>query len=146
MEKIALKNGVRMFLGFSALFLIAHLLNISDNYNLRILNGIIHLTFMYLAIREYRKAFPKTTNNYLSGVAMGMFASIIGVLIFTIAMFLFLFFNPTFFELLQSKAPLPKYFTPFTASLLILTEGIAISLIGSYILVRIIDAQVKPAR
>ncbi len=145
MKKIALKYGFQMFAGFAFLFLIVHLLGWSQNYYLRVLNGFIHITFIYLCIRDYRREFPDSQGNYLLGVAAGFYASIIGVALFTIAMCLFLAIDQPFFELLKAQAPFSEYFTPVTASLFIFVEGVVVSLIGSYLVTRVIDAQLEKA-
>jgi len=146
MKKIALKYGLFMYAGFALLFLIVHLLGFSERYNLRILNGVIHLAFIYFAIRDYRKIFPESFGNYLSGVAAGMYTSFIGVVLFAFSMCLFLALNQPFFEELRAQTPIPSYFTPVTASLYIFSEGIVVSLIGSYIVMRIVDARIEEAR
>ena len=147
MKKIAFNYGPKMFAGFALLFLLVHLLGWSENYYLRVLNGAIHFTFIYLAIKKYRTTEPNSFDNYISGVAVGFYTSMIGVLLFTISMFLFLtVFDPAFFEELKSQVSLPQYFTPFTASLFIFVEGIVVSLIGSYLLTRIIDDREEKIR
>ena len=64
MERIALRYGLFMFLGFTLFFLISHLLGLSERYYLRVLNAIIHLAFMYTAIRRYRQLHPESADNY----------------------------------------------------------------------------------
>ncbi|MEZ4962174.1 MAG: hypothetical protein R2830_20270 [Saprospiraceae bacterium] len=141
MQKIAFRYGLQMFAGFAGLFLVAHLLGLSTQYHLRILNGIIHLSFIYLAVRSFRRRFPENVGNYLPGVAVGIYTSVVGVVLFCIAMGLFLTYDQSFFLEIQSKMPMPEYFTPFTASLFIFAEGIVVSLIGSYLIVRVLDAR-----
>lgn len=145
MKKIAFRYGLWMLAGFTAFFLVMHLLGFSENYNLRILNGIIHISLIFIAIRDYRLQYKDSVNNYVSGVAMGMYASLIGVLGFTIFMLLYLIANPGFLQSLREVNPLGEYLTPITASLFILVEGIAISLIGSYVVTRIIDMNFSKA-
>jgi len=140
MKKIAILNGLKMFAGFTGLFLIAHLLGLSTKYHLRILNGIIHLGFIYLALRQYRGAFPESNDNYLTGVAIGMYASAVGVSLFCVFMAIYLGIDEKFFTEIQSKVPMPEYFTPVSASILIFVEGIVVSLIGSYLIVRVMNA------
>ena len=139
MKKIAIKYGLLMFAGFTAFFLIMHLLGQSQNYNLRIFNGVIHIGLITLAIREYRKTNPEGLSNYISGVAMGMYASLIGVLGFVIFMVLYLSGDTAFMAYIQASFPIGEYLNPITASLFILVEGVAVSLIGSYIVTRIVD-------
>lgn len=139
MKKLAFRFGLWMLTGFIAFFLIMHLLGLSNNYNLRVLNGIIHLGVIYLAIKAFRAKNPDTVNNYVSGTAMGMYASAVGVVGFTIFMVLFLSFSPNFLQDIRETMPMGEYISPITASLFILMEGLVISLIGSYILTRVID-------
>ena len=92
-----------------------------------------------LAIREYRKAHPEGLSNYLSGVAMGMYSSLIGVVGFVIFMVLYLSGDSELMAHIQANTPVGDYLNPITASLFILVEGVAVSLIGSYIVTRIVD-------
>ncbi len=139
MRKIAIKYGLYMLGGFIAFFLLMYLIGLSGNTWLRIFNGFIHMGFVYLAIKEYREKFPDGINNYVSGVATGMFTSLYGVIGFSIFILLFLIYSPTFFNDVKNNIPIGQYITPITGTLFILAEGIVISLIGSYILTRIID-------
>lgn len=139
MRRIALKYGLWMFLGFIAFFLIMHLFGLSQNYNLRIFNGVIHLSLIYLAIRDYYQEYGQNIKGYLSGVATGMYASAVGVIGFSIFMVLFLAFSPAFMQVIKETMPIGKYLNPVTASIFVIVEGTAISLIGSYILTRVID-------
>ncbi|MCB0633282.1 MAG: DUF4199 domain-containing protein [Saprospiraceae bacterium] len=139
MKKLAFRFGLWMLLGFIVFFLFMHLLGLSDNYNLRVLNGVIHLGIIYLTIKAFRSKYPDTVSNYVSGTAMGIYVSLVGVLGFTIFMILFLSFSPDFLNELRKAMPMGDYITPITASIFILVEGLAISLIGSYILTRVID-------
>lgn len=139
MKKLAIRFGLWMLLGFIVFFLIMHLLGLSNNYNLRVLNGLIHLSVVYFTIKAFRSRYPETVSNYVSGTAMGMFVSVVGVLGFTIFMILFLSFSPGFLSELRQTMPMGDYLTPITASIFVLAEGLVISLIGSYILTRVID-------
>lgn len=139
MKHIALRYGLWMFLGFTGFFLLMHLLNLSQNYYLRVFNGIIHVSCLWLALRAWYRDHHEPSDDYTSGVVMGMFTSFVGVLPFTIFMVLFLAYNPSFLTSIQTQSPIGQYFTPITASLFILVEGIAVSLILSYIMVRLLE-------
>ena len=139
MEKIAFKYGILMFLALVVLFAFVHLIGLSQNYNLRVLNGFVHLTFLYLSIKAYRTSNPESLNNYVSGVAIGMLMTVVAVVLFALAMMLYFHIDEPFFLTLKENFPYPDSFTPFTASLVIVVEAIAISLIGAYIVTRVID-------
>jgi hypothetical protein len=145
MKKLAFRYALRMFAGFAGLFLIMHIFGLSEMANLRVLNGLIHFAFLYLAIRAYRREYPESVGNYMTGVAIGMYSSVIAVALFMLAMSIFLGLNEPFFEKLKLQSPWPDYFTPFTATLFIFVEGIVVGLIGSYIVTRVVDAQLEKA-
>ncbi len=141
MKQYALKYAFYMAAGFIILFLVSHFLGLSNRYDLRILNGVIHLSGLYFAIREYLASRPGKGNNFVAGTAIGMYAGVIGAAAFSFFMCLFLYFDSGFMAELQVATPFGKYLNPVTASLFILVEGIVVSLIGSYILTRVIDIQ-----
>lgn len=144
MKRIIIQYGVLMFFGFTGFFILMHVLNLSHHYHLRILNGIIHLGCMTLAIRKYHKLDADDTN-YMSDVSVGIMTSMVGVIPFAIFQLIHLAINTEFMQFLRENVPyVGQYLTPFTASLTILIEAIAISVIGSYIITRIIGASQKP--
>lgn len=55
-------------------------------------------------------------------------------------MAIFLAYNPELLSLIQRQATLGAYFMPLTSCFFIVVEAIVISLIGSYIILRIFDA------
>ncbi len=146
MQKIALKYGVWMFLSLVLLFIVVHLLGLSQNMQLRVLNGFIHLAFLHLSIKAYRKANPESVNNYISGVAIGTYMTMIAVVLFAIAMIAYLNIDTEFFNALKSNFPYPDSFTPVTASIGIIVEGLAVSVIGAYIVTRLIDGFLEEKR
>ena len=146
MNHLIFKYGLLLYAGFAGLFLVFYFLGLASVVELRALNGVLHFGILYLLIRDYRVERPETIDNYVSGVVVGMMASAIGVVAFTVSMLLFLTINNPFFLELRAKSPLPDYFTPFTASLYIFVEGIAISLIGAYLIARIVDARYEGKR
>ncbi|HLF63577.1 MAG TPA: hypothetical protein VI603_07485 [Saprospiraceae bacterium] len=143
MKRIVIRYGILMFLGFTGFFLIMHALNLSQHYHLRILNGIIHFTFITMAIKEYLRIEP-SESNYMSGVAVGVITSMIGVVPFAIFQLIHLAINTEFMQTLRENVPyVGEYLTPFTAALTIFMEALAVSVIGSYIVTRIIDASMR---
>lgn len=138
-KRIVIRNGILMFLGFTGFFLIMHALNLSQHYDLRIFNGVIHLALITVAIRQYLK-LHKEDINYMATVAIGMATSMIGVTAFAIFQLIHLSINTSFMIYLQENVPyVGEYLTPFTAALTIFMEGLAISLIGSYVITRLIE-------
>jgi hypothetical protein len=132
-----------MFAGLTAYFLIMHALNLSNRFDFRVLNGVIHISLLYLAIRDFRRLHPDRFN-YLSGVATGMVTTVFGVLPFALFQLIHLALNDSFMQYLQENAPLiGNYLTPFSAALVVFLEGIGVGFIASYILMRIVDARFR---
>ena len=109
---------------------------------LRVFNGIIHLFCLYRAINAYYELHPENIHNSMLGVAQGMAASVIGVVGFTVFMTIFLALNPTLMAVIRQNSQMGASLHPFTASLFILAEGLVVSLIGSYILTRVVEDKV----
>ena len=129
-----------MALGFTLYFLVMLTLDLSHNYYFRIFNGLIHIGFITMAIKQYKKRFPDDFN-YLSGVGIGITASLIGIVPFSLFLLIFLASSPEFMHALVENVELVgQYLTPFTASLIVLLEGVGISFIASYIIMRIVDS------
>lgn len=140
MKRIVILYGLLMFTGLVSFFLIMHVLNLSHHYNLRLFNGVIHMTFIALAIRDYHR-LDRDRTTYMNDVAAGVLTSTVGVFLFCVFQFFFLSINTNFMAELRGQLPdVAEYLNPFTAVLTIFMEGIAASVIGSYILTRIIEA------
>ena len=137
MRAISIKMGLLMLAGFVSFFLLMYVLGLGHRIELRVFNGIIHLYFLNRAIRAYYELHPEKIGNYMSGLAQGMSVSVIGVVGFTLFMTIFLSFSPTLMATIRQNSQMGAYLYPFTASLFILAEGLVISLIGSYILTRV---------
>jgi hypothetical protein len=146
MLKIAVKFGLILALGLTLFFLFMHFLNLSQNYNLRIINGVIHLSVIYFAIKAGTASGVISGENYVNSVFLGMLSGFIGVAIFAFFQMLFLIFDTAFMAQIKDAVGIGEYLNPYTASLIILVEGVAVSLIGSYIVARIIEMKmVRPA-
>ena len=143
MRTISIKMGLWMLAGFISFFLLMFVMGLGHRSELRVFNGVIHVYCLYRAIKAYYALHPENIANYMMGVGQGMGASIIGVGGFTVFMTIFLALNPTFMMVIRNSSPLGPYLHPFTASLFILTEGLVVSLIGSYILTRVLEMNTK---
>ncbi|MDO8972057.1 MAG: hypothetical protein Q7U74_15290 [Saprospiraceae bacterium] len=139
MKQIAIRYGVWLFFGLTGFFLLMHLFQLSERFYLRIFNGAIHLGILWLALRAWIRDHHDGAADITSGVAVGMFTSSIGVIPFTLFMATFLEFNPDILSAIKGHASMGAYLTPITACFFIVVEAIVISLIGSYIMLRILS-------
>ncbi len=143
MKTIALKFGLYFFGGLVAIFLLSYLLGLAANYQLRVINGLLHMAILYYGIKQLRMRQPETHQNYVSGVAQGLYIGAVGTVLFAIFTTLFLSADTSLMAELQAATPLGNSLTPISGGVFILMEGVAVSLIGSYILTRYVDARLE---
>ncbi len=143
MQRISIRYGLLMLAGFVTLYLIMYVIGLGHRSEFRILNGFVHLYCIYKAIQAYYNQYPENIGNYLMGVTQGMGASVIGVGGYTAFITIFLALDPTLMNLIRQNSKMEAYLNPYSVSLYILVEGIVVSLIGAYILTRVVDNQVK---
>lgn len=143
MKTIAVRFGLYFFAGLVAIFLLSYVSGLAENYELRLVNGLLHMVILYYGINQLRVRQPDTHQNYVSGVAQGMYIGTVGTVLFSIFTALFLFADTNLLSQLQAATPLQENLTPLTAGVFILMEGIAVSLIGSYLLTRYVDARLE---
>ena len=143
MRNISIKYGLLMLAGFIAFYLIMYIMGLGHRSEFRMFNGVIHLYCIYKAIQVYYKTFPENIGNYMLGVTQGMGASVIGVAGYTAFVTIFLTLEPTLMNIIREKSDMGAYLNPYSVSLYILVEGLVVSLIGAYILTRVVDIQVK---
>ena len=143
MKTIAIRYGLYFFGGLVAIFMLSYLLGLAAQYQFRVVNGLLHMAVLYYGIKLLRLRQPETHQNYVSGVAQGLYIGAVGTVLFAIFTSLFLFADPRLMAGLQAATPLGEALTPLTAGVFILMEGVAVSLIGSYILTRYVDGRLE---
>lgn len=137
MYSISIKMGLTMLIGFISFFLLMYVMGLGAHIELHLFYLVIQIFFMYKAIRGYYAGHPKSTHNNLLGVAQGMITSLVGILGFALFMAIFLFYSPNLVNTMRLDSLLGVSLNPYSASLIILTEGLVVSLIGSYVAARI---------
>lgn len=143
MRNISIKYGLLMLVGLIAFYLLMYVMGLGHRSEFRMLNGVIHLYCVYKAIQAYYNLHPENIGNYMMGVTQGMGASIIGVGGYTAFVTIFLALDPTLMNLIRQNSNMAAYLNPYSVSLYILVEGLVVSLIGAYIMTRVVDIQVK---
>lgn len=137
MYSISIKMGLAMLVGFISFFLLMYTLGLGAHIELHLFYFVIQIFFMYKAIRGYYAGHPKSTHNNLLGVAQGMVTSVVGILGFALFMTIFLLYSPNLVNTMRLDSFFGVSLNPYSASLIILTEGLIVSLIGSYVAARI---------
>lgn len=139
MTRIAFKYGIFMFAAFTLYFLVMYMLGLGHRSEFRAVNLFFQLGFLYLAIREYRLIHPESAENYASGVSTGLAASMVGVIAFGVFMAVFLGTHPGLMEQVRGTMSIGENLNPVATAAFISVEGVCVGLIGSYILVRVVD-------
>ncbi len=143
MKNKAYRYASYFFISLTFIFLSAYATGLADNYWLRFVNGIAHLVILYYGIKALRLRKPETVNNYVSGVAQGVTIGAIGSLLFGVFLLLFLLGTPSLVADLQAATNIGPRLTPYAMALIVFAEGVAVSLIGSYLLVRYVDDRLE---
>ncbi len=139
MRANSIKMGFWMLGTFIAFFLFVYAMGLILSTELRLFNVVIQLFFIYYVIKLHYKLYPTEVGNYLAGVARGMETSVVGVGGFAVFTGFFLYANPTLMDNLSQNSQMGAYLNPFTISLYIVAEGLMVSLIGSYVITRVLD-------
>lgn len=146
MKTIVLRLVLILFAGLVVIFMTSYELGYADRYDLRLLNGVLHLSIIYVAINRLRARKPETHQNYVSGVAQGMYVGGFGTLLFTVFIALFMALNPTFLASIQEATNFGDRLTPIMAGVFVFMEGLGVSLIGSYLITRVIDSRIESSK
>ncbi len=134
--------GILLFAGFLLYFLLMRSIGLYTELNLRVFNIVIHSVFIYLAIRSYYLTHPdKKTINYVKGALAGIRPGVIGVALFGLFQLVYLHFDEALMQSLQDNEMIGTHLNPYTASGVVLFEGLATTFVLSYIFMRIVDAQ-----
>jgi len=136
--------GILLFVGFLLYFFIMLGTDLYTEFNLRIFNIAIHGFLIYLAIRSFYKTHPNQESiNYVKGVMEGIRPGAIGVILFCIFQIIYLHVDETLMMTLKENAMAGSYLNPYIASGVLLFEGFAVTIVVSYISMRIVDAQMR---
>jgi len=144
MAAISIRMGLWMLLGSIAFFLLMYSIGLGYRNEVHVFSVLLQLLFLYQAIQAYYRLHPDNIGNYMDGVLQGFGTSIVGVGGFALFMTAFLLMNPTLMDTIREQAYLGKYLNPFTDSLVILTIGLVVGIVGSYILTRVFNEKVVP--
>jgi len=119
-------------------------MGLTDNTALIIISSIYQLIIIYFAIREYRLSGKSSAGHYLSGVMMGMYVIFTGALAFTIFINIYMNIDPSYTNALENDATQgsgasERLMSPINLSAMVFGAAVAVGVVGSYILTRIID-------
>lgn len=141
MQRIELRYGLLMLLGFISYFFLMKAFGLYTNIGLRVFNVLIHGAFVYLAMRAYRKA-SEGNFSFLDTFAVGFRTSILPVLGFAVFQFIYLnYLNVEFLAVIKQTNILGDLLNPFNASAFLVIEGLGVTLLTSYVGMRYLTVQ-----
>lgn len=144
MIQIAAKYAIAVFVAQLIVFFILKALGVTENTTLVIFNIVLQLVFVYLAIREYRLSGKSRAGHYLSGVGMGLTVVVLGALAFSIFLYAYLSGNADYMKALENDSQQARFMNPLASSGVLFGGAIAVGVVGSYILTRIVDNNLSP--
>jgi hypothetical protein len=146
-EKLVIIAGASEAVTLIAYFMLMRYLNMADIIELRSLNLFIQLAFILIVLKYYHYK-TKVHIHYLNGLSLGFFTSAVGVVLFSIFVYLyFLKSDPVLLQLLKSNSSLMgDYLTPLSAAVTVVIEGTISALLLSYIVMQYFKDDPKNAK
>lgn len=135
MKPQVLKHGLVTVFLLIAYFHIVELIGLAHNFELKVLNGVIFGSILFIMLRKERvKSGPKDFN-YLDSFSSGMYYSLVVAVLFTSYIMLYLtIINPSFFMEMKEQAMFGQYITlmsiPVAITLEVMGSGFAFTLIS----------------
>ncbi len=132
-NKHVLNFGLLVFAGLVGFFLIMEAVGLVHNFNLRILNGVIMFTGIFLCLRTFKRDQFDRPFSYINGLGSGFFVALIASVSFALFMMTYLLLNPTFMESIRQNEPQGIYMNEAAVVMLILIEGVASGVLFTYV-------------
>jgi len=86
LEGVGIRYGLFMTLGLIAYFLIMKLVGLVHVIELRTVNAVILVTFVWLGLKKFENQHDHEIE-YLQGIGLGILTSAVGVILFSIFIF-----------------------------------------------------------
>ena len=134
-EKIIFTNAIKIYIGIVLFFFLMKLLGIDHITELRALNFF----FVFWGINNAVKnnIFKNNNNTYLSNLFIGFSTSFLSVIMISASLMIYLFYiDPSFIETIENLLLWGGNLTPPLISFAILIEGLASSIICTFIVMQ----------
>lgn len=144
---IPTKNGLFMFGGLTAFFLIMRLVGLAEIYWLRAFNFVIVLIFLRNAIVSYKNESNTTYyDDFTDMFRIGVRTSFIGIGLFAVFLALYLDqIDKPFMASLAVKESFGGQITAVSAAFIVFVEGMVSALAGSFVLIQLFKAKTVEA-
>jgi hypothetical protein len=134
-EKIIIKNAILILLMIGGFFFLCKAFGLEENPFLRFLN----LVFVLVGIREAVKTnvFKNKETSYAQNAGVAFGTSILGVLLSTIGVVIYIeFINPDFLEAMNNSFLIGGNLSIYELAFTLVIEGLASSVVGSLIVMQ----------
>ena len=133
-EKIVFINAVKIFVSIILFFFIMKILGLEHITELRLLNFV----FVFWGVNSaIKKNMMEHNSAYLYNLFIGFFTSFISVIFISLSLTIYLFYiDPSFIEVLEKSTLWGQTLTPPLMSFAILIEGVASSMICTFIVMQ----------
>ncbi|AOW21359.1 hypothetical protein [Urechidicola croceus] len=134
-EKIVLKNAIKIFLGIVVFFFLMKLLRLEHITQLRVLN----FAFVFWGINSAIKENFKHNQNslYLQNLFIGLFTSLLSLIFIIVSFTVYLFYiEPSFINVMEDSTIWGKTLSPPLLAVALFMEGMASSIVCSFIVMQ----------
>lgn len=130
-ERIVIKNAIKIFLGIVIFFFAMKLFGLEQVTELRILNFAIVFWGINSAIKEN---FQKNkSNDYLQNLFIGLFTSLVSLIMVIIGLTIYLYYiDPSFLQVMENATMWGNNLTPPLLAGAIFIEGMASSAVTAF--------------
>lgn len=144
---IPTKNGLFIFGGLTAFFLIMRLVGLAEIYWLRSLNLLIVLVFLRNAILSFKhESHSNYYDDFTDMFRIGLRTSFIGVGLFSVFLALYLDqIDTPFMESLAVKESFGGQITAVSAAFIVFVEGMVSSMAASFVLIQLFKTKTVEA-
>ena len=137
-NKIPQSYGIRIGIGLILYFVVMHIVGLSENVELRLLNLLILVGGVYLALKKFKQTHEDHLN-YFRALITGVATGAIGSLIFAVFLFAYMKLDPALMQHIAEKEPMGRYLNPYIASFIVALEGLFSSLLVTFILINFVN-------
>ncbi len=137
------KNALKIYLGVVLFFFLMKLLGLDDITELRVLN----FGFVFWGVNSVIKEniFKNNNTNYLQNLFLGLFTSLASVFFILISFTVYLhYIEPSFIQVVEDSSLWGNDLTPTLIAVAIFMEGMASSVVCSFIVMQFWKNQKRP--
>ena len=133
-EVMAIRYGLYTTAGLIAYFLLMKLFGLVHVVELRALNLFVLLAGLILALRAFKR--QEGTIEYLQGIGLGLMTSAIGVVAFSLFVFIYLQMDPVLMQAIVEKESFGEFLNPYILSFVVALEGTASGFIATFVIMQ----------